>query len=357
LINISSVTNNYAVIMWVLLPLLLMVQAGVGSISGQLKKTDGSPAANIRIAAMDVSSEAGAAMMSITQTDSNGRYRLDSIPPGKYYVAAGQADALRYYSGISESSKPAVLTVNAGIAIGAIDFVFDPWSNIVKTTRTAATTQGGRFFGLVFKAGEKTQMPNVAILLQHTQSGARSITCTNASGGFEFLNLPAGGFTMELLPPVQGGYNGGGYESFASPIILRTNEELEQEIQLRMIMPPAIARDLPELYVETQRRRADPLAPPRIGAGTSPVRGGSISTSIARPETTRDGKTEDSISLQAVVGIDGIVRSLRAVSPEKNPEFTRAALRAALLWQFMPPRMQNGALAEQFGIITVYFER
>jgi hypothetical protein len=44
------------------------------------------------------------------------------------------------------------------------------------------------------------------------------------------------------------------------------------------------------------------------------------------------------------------------MSPDSNPDYVRAAIQEVRQWKFTPPRVQ-GAPAEQFGVITVYFER
>ena len=159
-------------------------------------------------------------MMSIAQTDSEGRYRLVNIPPGGYYVAAGSADMLRYYSSNSAPSQRIALGVKANEAINSINFVFEPWSNIVKSTRTREPNQTGHFFGVVYKADDQMPMSNVAILLKHSQSGERLITATDASGAFEYSGLPPGEFSLDVQAPAQTGYNRGGFESFKTSITL-----------------------------------------------------------------------------------------------------------------------------------------
>src|SRR5688572_9593836 len=82
-----------------------VIQAPTGFITGTLRTTNGSPAVYIRVAAMrapdsggiDVAADAGA-LFSQTQTDHEGRYRLEGIPPGRYYVVAGRLDDLSFYS-------------------------------------------------------------------------------------------------------------------------------------------------------------------------------------------------------------------------------------------------------------------
>ena len=82
-----------------LLAFALLLQAPArptegGAITGIVKATGGKPAAGGRVTArpkpdsLDQPQE-GIAMSSIAQTDQDGRYRLESVPPGRYYVSAG----------------------------------------------------------------------------------------------------------------------------------------------------------------------------------------------------------------------------------------------------------------------------
>lgn len=83
-----------------LILLLLMQQAPNGPsedgvVEGVLKTSAGRPAAGVRVTAVvpptSDDTASGAAMASIAQTDAEGRYRLERIPPGQYYIAAGRS--------------------------------------------------------------------------------------------------------------------------------------------------------------------------------------------------------------------------------------------------------------------------
>ncbi|HEX5000120.1 MAG TPA: carboxypeptidase-like regulatory domain-containing protein [Terriglobia bacterium] len=68
------------------------IQAKSGSISGVIRQTNGEPARGVRVMAVEAS-PAGAAtatgtviLSSLTETNLEGRYRLQDVPPGEALV-------------------------------------------------------------------------------------------------------------------------------------------------------------------------------------------------------------------------------------------------------------------------------
>jgi hypothetical protein len=115
-----------------LLPLLLMAQGApqAGTVTGVLKSSDGKPLPGIRMAAVAkpdslIDALAGAAMSSIAETDLEGRYKLENIPPGRYYIAAGRLDLQTYYPGTPDISLAKEVAVAAGFTISDMDFEMD----------------------------------------------------------------------------------------------------------------------------------------------------------------------------------------------------------------------------------------
>jgi protocatechuate 3,4-dioxygenase beta subunit len=64
-----------------------------GEVTGQVIQSSGAPAAGVRIAALAAAplgaADTGAAILErLTQTDEAGRYRLENVLPGRYYITA-----------------------------------------------------------------------------------------------------------------------------------------------------------------------------------------------------------------------------------------------------------------------------
>jgi len=104
-----------------------------GTISGVLRNADGKPAASVRVAAVPQteSSEAttgGPTLSSIAETDEQGRYKLENVPPGRYYVTAGRPDLPTYYPGSQSMALGQAVGITPGATVQGIDFVLNSTS-------------------------------------------------------------------------------------------------------------------------------------------------------------------------------------------------------------------------------------
>ena len=118
-----------------MLPLILLaVLQGIpvpasqaGSITGVLTMATGKPAAGVRVSALarpDSPSDAllMSAMAGIAETDANGAYQLENIPPGRYYIVAGRLDQPTYYPGALEMSAGKDVLITPGAALTGLNF-------------------------------------------------------------------------------------------------------------------------------------------------------------------------------------------------------------------------------------------
>jgi len=99
-----------------------------GTIKGILKDSGGRPAAGIRVGAvprpdsLEELTGNTAAMSSLGETDEQGRYTLENVPPGRYFVAAGVLNFPTYYPGTQAMAEGKVVAVTAGETVPGIDF-------------------------------------------------------------------------------------------------------------------------------------------------------------------------------------------------------------------------------------------
>ena len=120
---------------WMLLiltqALILPVETGV--ISGKLNTGTGASAVGVRVAVMVAPDPAmreqpDNALVSITETGKDGRYVLDNIPPGRYYITAGRIDSPTYYPGTPDAAKGMVVTILARQKIDGLNFTLQEQS-------------------------------------------------------------------------------------------------------------------------------------------------------------------------------------------------------------------------------------
>jgi hypothetical protein len=115
------------------LTLLFQGAARPGTVTGQLRTLDGAPAISVRVAAMPVPTsnakpEDGVQYFTYpppeasTLTDTQGRYRLNNLPPGRYYIMAGAFGEPTYYPGKAEMESATAVTLGPGSTSANLDF-------------------------------------------------------------------------------------------------------------------------------------------------------------------------------------------------------------------------------------------
>jgi TonB family protein len=168
------------------------LQTSTGAISGQLLSREGRPATGIRVSAMvipdgGVPVSAASALVSSVLTDTSGRYRLENVPPGQYYVTAGFLDSPTYYPGTSALSGATAVRVEAGASVMGISF---------SLTASAGVSVSGRIVRRPGTPASGTQR----VVLSGTPSPVE--TTANADGTFQFTRVRPGTYNVVVTPSV-----------------------------------------------------------------------------------------------------------------------------------------------------------
>jgi hypothetical protein len=169
----------------------LGAQPRTGVVTGSLQTANGKPAIGIRVTA--VAAGDGNALVSSTLTDASGRYRLEDIPAGRYFIAAGPLGTLTYLPGTTDERKATVLSIASNTRTDDQNF------------KLAAA--GIRISGVVtgLPANIAPQMRNVyRIRLGRTYRTAGENDAVETSpeedGSFELQGIAPGAYSLDLVP-------------------------------------------------------------------------------------------------------------------------------------------------------------
>ena len=172
-----------------------------GTITGIVRTSSGAPAAGIRVSAMPRASKpplnpldatAEVSSSSLTQTDEQGRYRLENIPPGSYVVAAGRMALPTYYPGTMDMLKGATVSVAVSAVVANINITMDDASIRPSDSATDVSDVAGLTLPVQVRMEGDAKQPvfadgrSVMVRFTRTKDGATSESPLNAS----ILNLP-----------------------------------------------------------------------------------------------------------------------------------------------------------------------
>jgi hypothetical protein len=134
-------------------------------------------------------------LLSLTQTDAAGRFRLENVPAGRYMIVAGFLDAPTYYPGVAAQPQATVISLAPGGEVTGIDF------RIVVGTPL-------KFSGRVIRedlGGAPVSLPPASQPIQVRITGPRvpaQVIQVAADGSFEFPSVRPG--TYQVMAMGQG---------------------------------------------------------------------------------------------------------------------------------------------------------
>jgi hypothetical protein len=158
----------------------------VGVATGQLLSPNGTPAAGVRVTARAATESNNQpsdedALVGFAQTDSDGRYRLERLPAGRYWISAGLVELPTYYPG-------GAVSVRAGATVENLNFTL------------ARSSMTPKVSGRVVNAPNQ----NIQVVMIPTEDpgpiGAQALYAgVAADGAFEFSNVRPGVYWMTPL--------------------------------------------------------------------------------------------------------------------------------------------------------------
>ena len=189
-------------------------------------------------------------------------------------------------------------------------------------------------------------LPGVEMALFNEQ-GVKWSTPTDGAGRFEFAPVGAGKYVLEAGVP--------GFKTFKQDVVLERARDWNKILTLQV-------GSLEETIQVTARRPRNPVAVAPAVSSTGRVRvGGNIkvprkvfNASPIYPEAMREAGLEGVVKLDVLIGVDGLVQSVRVVGAQVHPAFAQAAGDAVKQWKFTPTLL-NGVPVEVEMTASIFF--
>jgi protocatechuate 3,4-dioxygenase beta subunit len=234
--------------------------------------------------------EAGAdgdTLISIAQTDSEGRYRLERVPPGRYLIAAGAVDSPTYFPGVTNRNQGQVVTIAAGQTIASLDFAM------------AFANAPPQLWGRVeFDDGSPLPVGTLNQILLILSSDSAHWTTkpfTNQQGLFFFQSFVPGEYSLTLAPlPLGYGYlksmTFGNVDLVKGPLTLTDAPNVaEVRIVLTKTRPAGVT---PGVKVSGRVTNRAPLVLNALTRVLDQVHPGDVTNAVAYVSPREDGSFE-----------------------------------------------------------------
>jgi TonB family protein len=187
-------------------------------------------------------------------------------------------------------------------------------------------------------------MPGVQLTLQDVQKGNWQAT-TDKAGRFEFPPVQPGRYVIEASIP--------GFRELRHEFELRNARDWDRAITLQV---GELSETVTVSATRTVSTRPVPgIAPQRIRVGGN-VRAPrkQVNVNPVYPASMREAGREGVVPIEALIGTDGTVQSLRVRSAQVHPDFAKSAIDAVRQWTF-DPTLLNGTPVEVVMNVTVEF--
>jgi TonB family protein len=188
-------------------------------------------------------------------------------------------------------------------------------------------------------------MPGVALTLENAQEEKQQAT-SRADGRFDFPQIAPGKYVLSAAIP--------GFRTLRQEFELKAARDWDRAITLQV-------GELKESISVRERRITGPVGPsqpqlpkPLKVGGNIRVPKKTLDVRPIYPKTMREAGREGVVPIEAIIGPDGSVASVRVVSADVHPDFAIAAADAVRQWKFTPTLL-NGVPVEVVMTVKVQF--
>jgi TonB family protein len=235
--------------------------------------------------------------------------------------------------------------VRTGLSAPAVAFVLVALTAVALPAAAVRIGQAGPtpLAGVVYDPTGAV-VPEVELALRDDRQNSWTAT-SDSAGRFEFAPVQPGRYTLQAQRP--------GFRALEQTLTLATAPDWHRAVTLQ------VGTLTETVTVRTQR----PKAPRRAEAAPTPIRvGGNIKpptklqhVNPVYPEAMRDAGVEGTVPLEALIGADGGVASVRVITAQVHPDLAQAAMAAVRQWRFSPTLL-NGRAVEVVMNVSIDFQ-
>ena len=208
----------------------------------------------------------------------------------------------------------------------------------------AAQTSPATLVGSVYDSTGAV-LPGVAITLENAKEEKQQAT-TRADGRFDFPQTAPGKYVLSATLP--------GFRALKQEFELKSARDWDRAITLQV-------GEVQETISVRERRVTGPVGSSqpqgakriRVG-GNIRVPTKTLDVKPTYPKSMRDAGLEGVVPIEAVIGTDGSVTSIRVLTAQVHPDFAIAAVDAVRQWKFTPTLL-NGAPVDVVMKVSVEF--
>ncbi len=188
-------------------------------------------------------------------------------------------------------------------------------------------------------------IPNATVVLSRITPPKSTVATTSSNAGeWSFASVEAGDYNLEVKTP--------GFRPYLQRVTVTAGAPMSFGIRLDV----GSIQDTITVQGETSSRlNRSSGSPQRIRVGGN-VRPTQLIKKVdpEYPQHLKDAGISGSVILQAVIGVEGDVLNVRAISPDVNQELVNSAVNAVKQWKYAPTLL-NGVSIEVSTMITVNF--
>lgn len=185
-------------------------------------------------------------------------------------------------------------------------------------------------------------LPGAGLTLDDA-AGNRKPATTDSNGQFDFGVVAPGRYLLSSNLP--------GFLSMAQDLTLEHSRQWNLSLTLQ------VGTVQETITVREQRTPGTPAAagrdPVRVGGNIKPPRK-LVDVRPVYPQAMRDAGLDGIVSLTALIGVDGLVHSVRVNGSPVHPELAKSAAEAVRQWQFSATLL-NGEAVEVLMTVAVRF--